>query len=300
MMKFKKVLAMFLVSVLGFTVLAGCGDSGSETNKESGENVSEKKKIDIAYPNWVEGIAMTNLAKVILEEKMDYEVDISMADIGVIYTSLADGDKDFLLDAWLPTTHKNYVEKYEGKLEDISTSFDNSILGLAVPSYVEADSIEDLNKYKEDYDGKITGLDSGAGVMEITKDAIEEYDLDFELLTGSEPAMLASLSDAIDNKESIVFIGWKPHWKFAKWDLKFLEDPKKTYGEAESLHTLGRIGATEDYPEAVEFFKNFHFTDEELSDLIMKLEDGGDDKLESARKWMNDNEELVNSWLPTK
>lgn len=293
MKKLKRIIAISLVSVLGLSVLSGC------SNQEASENSGGKdKKIEIAYPNWVEGVAMTNLAKVILEEKMDYEVNMDMADIGVIYTSIADGDTDILLDAWLPTTHKNYYERYKDDLEDLGGNFDNSILGLAVPEYMEVDSIADLNDYKDDLEGQITGLDSGAGVMKTTQDAIDEYGLDYELVVASEPVMLASLSDAIDNEEPIVVIGWKPHWKFARWDLKFLEDPKNVYGDAETLHTLARIGFTEDHPEAAEFFENFHFTDEELSDLILKLEEGGNDKLASAKEWMEANEELVNSWIP--
>lgn len=289
MKRLKKIIAISLVSVLGLSVLSGCsGDTAG----------GEDKHIEIAYPNWVEGVAMTNLAKVVLEEKMDYEVDMDMADIGVIYTSIADGDTDILLDAWLPTTHRNYYERYKDDMEDLGGNFDNSILGLAVPAYMEVDSIADLNEYKDDLDGKITGLDSGAGVMETTEDAIVEYGLDYELVVASEPVMLASLSDAIDNEEPIVVIGWKPHWKFARWDLKFLDDPKMAYGEAETLHTLARTGFTEDHPEVAEFFENFNFTDDELSDLILKLEDGGDDKLESAKEWMEDNEELVDSWIP--
>lgn len=291
MKRLKRIIAISLVSVLGLSVLTGCSGEGND---------SADKHIEIAYPNWVEGVAMTNLAKVVLEEKMDYEVDIDMADIGVIYTSIADGDTDLLLDAWLPVTHKNYYERYKDDIEDLGGNFDNSILGLAVPGYMEVDSIADLNEYKDDLDGKITGLDSGAGVMETTQDAIDDYGLDYELVVASEPVMLASLSDAIDNEEPIVFIGWKPHWKFARWDLKFLEDPKDVYGEAETLHTLARTGFTEDHPDVAEFFKNFNFTDDELSDLILKLEDGGDDKLKSAKEWMKDNEELVDSWIPNK
>ena len=40
----------------------------------------DRKKISIAYANWAEGIAMTNLAKVILEEQ-GYRVTLKNADI---------------------------------------------------------------------------------------------------------------------------------------------------------------------------------------------------------------------------
>lgn len=294
MKKFKKVSALFLIVILSLSTLVGCG--GGDT----GEKSESKGVVKISYPNWVEGIAMTNLSKVILEEKMGYEVDIAMADIGVIFTSLADGSTDFLLDSWLPVLHKDYMARYKDDLLDLGKNFDNGVVGIAVPAYAKANSLEDLNQYKADFDGKIIGIDAGANIMNTTEDAIKQYGLDYELVTASEPVMIASLSEAIENNESIAVIGWKPHWKFAKWDLKFLEDPKNLYGDTEAIHTIARKDIKEDLPEVAEFFENFHFNDEQLSDLILKLEDGGDDKLESARKWVSDNEELVNSWIPKK
>lgn len=294
-MKKLKVLVIMLVTlVFGMFILTGCkGSNGSEKAN------ADRKLVKIAYPNWVEGVAMTHLSKVILEDKMDYEVEIDMADIGVIFTSLADGETDFLLDSWLPVLHKNYMDKYEGELIDVGINYDKGIVGIAVPEYVKANSIEDLKEYREDFNGEIIGIDSGANVMNKTDEGIEEYGLNYELIRGSEPVMVAALSDAIDNKESIAVIGWKPHWKFAKWDLKFLEDPKNVYGDAEKIHTIARKGVKEDLPEVTEFFENFHFEDEEISDLILSLEGVGD-KEEACRLWIEDNEELVESWIPDK
>ena len=44
----------------------------------------DRKKIPIAYANWAEGIAMTNLAKVILEDQ-GYRVTLKNADIAPIF-----------------------------------------------------------------------------------------------------------------------------------------------------------------------------------------------------------------------
>ena len=44
---------------------------------------SGKKKISIAYANWLEGIAMSHLAKVVLEEK-GYEVELLNADVAPV------------------------------------------------------------------------------------------------------------------------------------------------------------------------------------------------------------------------
>lgn len=253
----------------------------------------------IAYINWADNVAMTELAKQVLEDKMGYEVETINAEAGVVFTSLADGSADFFMDLWLPITHKDYYDKYEDDLVKMSKSYDAARIGLVVPEYVDIDSVEELNAKKGMFDGKIVGIDSGAGVMISTEEALKEYDIDMELITGSEPTMVASLQDAIDNEEPIVVTAWDPHWKFAKWDLKFLEDPKNIYGDGEEAFTVARKGTKEDMPEVHQFFENFHMEVSELEELMDIIEEGSDMEAD-VRGWIEDNEELVNLWIPTQ
>lgn len=82
----------------------------------------------------------------------------------------------------------------------------------------------------------ITGIDAGAGIMAATEKAIEEYGLeDYTLQTSSSAAMTAALAAAYEREEAIVVTGWTPHWKFAKYDLKYLEDPKGIFGDRKSV-----------------------------------------------------------------
>lgn len=293
--RLKKFLALSLVSMLSLSVLAGCG-SDDESNSGGG-----KKVVNFGYVNWAEGVAMTNVVKVILEDKMDYKVNTTMADAGVVFTSLADGDIDMFIEGWLPVTHKDYMEKYGDKLLKLGANYEGARIGTVVPEYVDINSLEELKGQEDKFDGKIVGIDAGAGVMQATKKAIEEYDLDMDLLTGSEPVMTASISDAIDKKEAIAVTGWTPHWKFNKWDLKFLDDPKNVYGDSETLFTIARgdIMEDENLKEAVEFIENFKMNDDQLSQLMTDFEEG-DDEEKTAKQWVEDNEELVNSWLPAK
>ncbi|MFW6348217.1 MAG: glycine betaine ABC transporter substrate-binding protein, partial [Cyclonatronaceae bacterium] len=72
---------------------------------ESNEEESADKTARLVYVNWAEGIAYTNLAKNVLEEKMGYEVEITTADVGPAYTSVAQGDYDAFMETWLPVLH---------------------------------------------------------------------------------------------------------------------------------------------------------------------------------------------------
>lgn len=291
---FKKSVGLILVGILCLFTLVGCGD------KTSGDGSSGKSKgtVKLAYVNWAEGIAMTNLVQAILEDKMGYEVKTTMGDAGIIYTSVADGDSDVFLDAWLPITHKDYVERYKDNIENLGTNFEGARIGLVVPKRMNINSIEDLNKIKDKLDGKIIGIDPGAGIMKATNNAIKEYGLNLELLEGSGATMTAMLKEAMESNKDIVVTGWKPHWKFAKWDLKFLEDPKKAYGEVEHIDTIARKGFEKDMPEVAQFLKNFKLDDKQLGSLMGDIESSDKQPLEVAREWMKKNEEVVNSWLP--
>lgn len=299
MKKLKRLGAFILVAVLSLSVLVGCDNENNEeeTNNEVETDDSGKPKVSIGYVNWSDSVALTELAKVVLEDKMDYDVDITMADAGVVFTSVAEGDTDFYLDFWLPVTFKDYYEELGDDLELLGTSYDSAEIGVAVPKYMDINSMEELNDYKEEFGGEIVGIDSGAGVVKNTNIAIEEYGLDYEVITGSEPVMTASLSDALDNEEPIVVTAWKPHWKFARWDIKFLEDPKNVYGDGEESFIIGRKGTQEDMPEVHEFIENFHLEMNEIEELMDMIEDG-DNPEESARQWMNENEEKVEAWIP--
>lgn len=301
----KSITAVLLAGMLCLSSFAGCaqnasGSSAAEGSAAAGSDGGKSKPvIQIGYVNWSEDIAMTNLMNAILVDKMGYEVKQVQTDVAPLFASLANGSTDVFLDCWLPVTHKDYMAKYGSELKDYGVSFENARIGLVVPSYVEIDSIDQLNGAKDQFDGTIVGIDSGAGIMTTTDQAIKDYGLDYKLMPGSGPTMTAALKKAIDQKKPIVVTGWQPHWMFAKWDLKFLDDPKGVYGSAESIHKLSRKGLDTDAPEVAEFLTKFKMTSDQLGDLMGAVEDASD-PLEAARTWMNDNEDAVKAWLPAE
>lgn len=281
-------LLLALVAVLGIAV--GCGKKESKTE--------ETKTVRLVYVNWAEGIAMTNLAKAVIEEKLGYEVKTQVADVGPVYTSIAKGDNDAFLDGWLPVTHASYMEEYGDKIVDFGKNYDGARIGIVVPSYVTINSIADMNDVKDKFNGQIIGIDAGAGIMKATERAVSTYNLDYELVASSGPAMTAALKKAVDKNEWVAVTGWKPHWKFARWDLKFLEDPEGEYGAIENIHCIVRQGLVTDMPKVAAFLKAFHMDDQTLGDLMGKIAEADKaDPSEVAKTWMNEHTALVDSWL---
>lgn len=145
-------------------------------------------------------------------------------------------------------------------------------------------------------DYKITGIDPGAGIMEATEKAIKEYDLDkWDVTTGSGAAMTASLKKAYDKEKPIIVTGWTPHWKFAKFDLKYLDDPKGVYGGEEQIKTIARIGLAEDMPEAHQVLSNFHWTEEDMGEVMVAIQEGEKEEI-AAQNWLDKNADKLAEW----
>ncbi|MGP4074916.1 glycine betaine ABC transporter substrate-binding protein [Halobacillus sp. K22] len=298
MYKWKKELS-FILAILMVVVLTACGSTSGESNSEQTDTESEgkNKELTIGQVNWAENIAVTNMWKVILEEK-GYNVKLNNLNMGSTMKALESGDLDASLEIWLPVQDANYLEKYQDSVNfSEATWYDNAKVGLVVPEYVEeVNSIEDLNEHKELFNSEIVGFGPGAGTMEVTEQLIKDYELDYELLSSSESAMLAEIKEAVKDEEPIVAPLWSPHWVFSKYDLKFLEDPQNTYGGVEKIHHATRQGFEEDYPKVSEWFKNWKMNDQQIGELIEYVE-GTEEPLEGAEKWVEENQDLIDEWV---
>jgi glycine betaine/proline transport system substrate-binding protein len=260
------------------------------------KKAANNKQVTIAMVNWIECIANTNLAKAVLEEK-GYEVKLINADVAPVFAAVAKGNADLFMEVWEPITHKPYLEKFGNQVEHIGTIYNEGRLGLVVPSYVTINSIDELNNVKNKFQGKIIGINPGAGIMSITESVIKDYSLDYELVASSEAGMLASLKKAYDKQDWVVVTGWKPHTMFARYDLKILEDPRKTMGEAETISVIATKGWAASNPELVTFFKNFKMNDDLLGSLMLAVEAAPGQEAEAAQNWYHEHRELVDNWF---
>ena len=151
-------------------------------------------------------------------------------------------------------------------------------------------------KYGEEMIYQITGIEPGAGVFKASEDAVEEYGLEgWEVQASSSGAMATALGEAYDKEEPIIVTGWSPHWKFAKYDLKYLDDPKGVFGDAETINTMVREGLEDDMPEAYQVLDNFYWSPDDLEEVMLKISDGADPR-DAAGEWIEENEDTVAEW----
>src|SRR6056297_2160511 len=291
----KKLFVLAIILVVAMSVVfVGC-----QQEEQAAETAEEEvdKTANLVYVNWEEGVAYTNLAKVVLEDQMGYEVNITAADVGPAYTSVAQGDQDAFMETWLPVLHKDYVEQYREDITDLGYVFEGTQSGLVVPDYMDITTISEINDIADELGGKITGIDAGAGVMQTTEEVIELYDLDVSLMASSGPAMMAALQEAINKEDPIVVTGWTPHSMFGRWDLRFLEQDKDKVWGTGNIHIMGRKNIMTEKPELAQFLSNYFFTEAQLGDLIVTVNEASSAE-DGARQWMNDNMDIVEKWIP--
>ncbi|PSL48509.1 glycine betaine/proline transport system substrate-binding protein [Salsuginibacillus halophilus] len=296
-------------------VLAACGDEEAEeangeaddedtateetddNDGEADENGSgidvDGEEIELAYVAWESELASTNVISQVLEEA-GYDVTMTQTDQAPMWISVAEGDADGFVAAWLPSDMAAEYEEYGDDVVDLGPNLEDAITGLAVPDYMDIDSIDELSS---DVVGEITGIDAGAGIMSSAEDAIEMYDLDMELSASSDAVMTAELDSRISDEEPVVVTAWQPHWKFNTYDMDFLDDPEGAFGEGEEIRTMVREGLEEDHSEAYQILDNFYWTPDDMNEVMLDISENEMDPEDAAADWIEDNRDSVDEWL---
>lgn len=252
-----------------------------------------EKNISLSYVEWDTEVASTHVIGEVLKEA-GYNVSLTPLDNAIMWESIATGETDAMVAAWLPGTHGEQYKQYKNKVDDLGENLKGAKLGIVVPKYMNVDSIEDL---KDQAGKKITGIEPGAGVVAAAEKTQKAYSnlANWSIETSSSGAMTVALGQAIKNKEDIVITGWSPHWMFAKYELKYLKDPKGTMGNEEAIHTMARKGLKKENPEAYTILNNFHWTKEDMESVMLAISNGTE-PTQAAKDWIATHSKEVAEW----
>ncbi|CAO3452678.1 glycine betaine ABC transporter substrate-binding protein [Azospirillum largimobile] len=292
---FGKALGMLLSAAM--TVGLGAGVIATPA-------LAAEKSVNIGWTAWSDAEAVTKLAKAVIEERFGYKVELTMADIGIQYQGIASGKLDAMLMSWQPLTHKPYLDKVGKDLVDLGPLYTRARLGWVVPDYIPVDqvkSIEDLKKpeVQKQLGGKIQGIDPGSGLMQASEKALKTYDLKgMQLVSASDAAMLAALERAMKRNEWVAVTSWSPHWMFANWKLRYLEDPKGALGGLESVNAIVRKGFYQDHPEIYEFLNRMVLP---IGDLEAMMQEARQTSYEQAvDNYIKNNRTRIDYWVTGK
>ena len=305
--RFMSLALIFMLSIV--LVACGGGDDDASEDAEETDTTEESDGLEIGqedlkipYVAWARESISTEMLSNLLEQ-VGYNVEISQVEAGPMWSSVADGSADLHTSAWLPATHASYWEEYEDDVVKVNETVESAPLALTVPSYVEdVNTMEDLKNNEEfgdSVDWEILGIDPGAGIMQNTEEALEEYELDeWNLTPSSEAAMLTELQTAMENEEPIIVPLWKPHWAFGDMDLKMLEDSKDVYGgDGDQIYTVARNDLEEDAPRAYKVLEQYSESYDMLDEMMPKVYVDEEDVEDVVQEFIDENPDLVDEWL---
>lgn len=255
---------------------------------------AQEKTIKLGTMVWEDMMPISLVTKHVLETK-GYTVEMTQfSEWGIAYAALTRGDVE-VMTSQIDYVAQDYWDRNKNRLEKISIVSNGLYQGLAVPGYVNIDSVEQLTENADMLGGRIVGIEPGAGLMRETADAVEKYDIGMTLVEGSTAAMTAALQSAVQRQEPIVVTLWTPTWMFEKFEMKFLADPQGVFAPPQSYNLIARNGFSAEKPEAREILSGIFMPIADVAAINSAVADG--QTMEAATQaWIDAHGELISRW----
>jgi len=238
--KIENYYRIFLVTILiaGMIPLTSCVENQSA------------QVIKIAEMSWISNVPIINIMKIILEDKLNYEVEFIptlYAEPTLSALTKNPPEVDIFADCW-QQNFQTLIDEYvinEKKGEIVSLSY-LAPQGFVVPTYlIKGDpargiaplapdlySVEQLNDYihlfdrNKDGSGDLIGGPEGWNATKINEWQLESWGLNFHQLTQDEWVSSSLLIAAYQEGEPILSYFYEPTWQSSQLDLTWLEAPE--------------------------------------------------------------------------
>ncbi|WP_233521406.1 ABC transporter substrate-binding protein [Streptomyces triticagri] len=305
------------IGALSMVALAGCG--AADTGSSGGSD-----QVTITVPSWVGARANVEVAKVIMEQELDVKVKAQTMDEPLAWDALNNGKADALMEDWdgQPEKQKLYLDQKKTVVPGGDLGVVGHI-GWFVPKYYadahpEVKTYKGLNKLAKDFKTSESGdkgefLGAAPSYTSYDEALIKNHKLNFKVKeTGNEAAQLKEIQQKYKNKEPFITYWWEPQWLNNDIDLVEVKLPEFKEGcnepaaktECAYANTPLKKFLNKDFADensdAAKFIKNFKWTTEqqnEVAKMIAKDKMSGE---AAAKKWVKDNKDVWEAWLPKK
>lgn len=281
---------------------------------------------------WTASSLNVNVAKLILENELGYEVEIILLDESVQWAVIGAGDAHASLEVW-PSGHQKNVEQY---INDLGVVVNGGLLGPVgkigwyLPTYMldEHPELATWEGFLDDDNAALfataeTGkkgqfLAGAPGWTQYDEQIIANLGLNLQVVyAGSEEAILAAVESAYRRQRPILFYFWTPHSIHAEYELTQVALPEYTdecYAgvedgntediacdyPADELFKIFWAGLEKAYPDVFAFLSAMNYTTEDQIAMIAAVELDGLTVEEAAEAWIEDNEDVWRAWLPDR
>lgn len=291
---------------------------------------SSDKEIVFADAGW-DSIKFHNaVAGLIAESLYGYSWREVPGSTTVLHEGLLMGEIDVHMEVWTANIASYKDDLREGKFKDLGTNFNDNYQGIYVPRYViEGDPergiealtpdlkyIWDLKNYPEIFPdienpgkGRMYGGIPGWEVDTILHNKYLHYGMDENFIyfrPGSDAALSSAITGAYERGEPIAAYYWEPTWLLGKYDMVLLEDEPydvATYKEGKTaLPAVDvTVGVSNSYyqeePAMVDFLTKYRTSSALTSEALAYMQDTGADYVETAKWFLQENDELIDQWL---
>ena len=312
-------LRLMYVLMLAALLLAACGGSSATS--------AAKIPLKLAENAWTGSSINVNVAKILLQEKLGYKVEIVTIDENAQWAALGNGDLSASLEVW-PSGHADNVKKYVDDQKVVENLGELGVVGKIswyVPTYVvdQHPELATIDGFKKPEDAALfktaeTGeqgqfLAGDPSWVQYDEDIIKNLGLNFKVVrAGSEQAVLAAVDSAYSRKEPILFYFWTPHSVHAKYKLTAVKLPDYSaacYEKAKSggvacdyppdvLFKIAWSGLKDKAPDAYQFLKNMKYSNDDQIGMIAAVDTDKKTAEQAARDWINSHESVWKAWLP--
>jgi glycine betaine/proline transport system substrate-binding protein len=302
--------------------LAGCGGSTIEDSDSAASGGSgDCGNVNIAVNPWVGYEANAAVIAEVAESELGCTVELKNLKEEVAWQGFGSGEVDAIVENW---GHDDLKQKY---IEDQKTAVEAGPTGnmgqigwwvppWMVEEYPDITDWENLNKYADLFEtsesnGKGQLLDGDPSF--VTNDAalVKNLNLDYEVVyAGSEAALITAFRQAEQNRTPLLGYFYAPQWFLSEVELEKVNLPEYTEGcdaDPEKVacdypeYTLDKIVAA-DFAEgngpAFQLIENFEWTNDDQNLVAKYIAEDGMSSEDAARKWVSENEDKVQAWLP--
>ena len=312
----RRYAATALVTFVGLG-LAACGGGNIKSNDTAAGDCGELK---IAVNPWTGYVANAHVIGKVAEKELGCKVAYQDVKEEVGWQGMANGTIDTIVENWgHPDLKKKYIDQQK-TVEDAGLTGNDGIIGWYVPpwmakKYPDITDWKNLNKYASQFKTSESGGKGqflGPDPSFVTNDAalVKNLKLDFKVVQGgSEAALITSFRQAEANKTPLLAYFYEPQWFFSQMKLVKVNlppytagcdaDPAKVACDYPPYH-LNKLIAT-DFAKsgspAVDLIKNFKWTNEDQNQVASYIGQDGMTPDDAAQKWIDDNQDKVDTWL---
>ena len=289
--------------------------------------VESTDPIKLTLHDWTGQLLTTNLMGEVLKQA-GYNIDYVQADYIAQFAGLKTGDLHVAMEIW-ETTGREAMDEATGtgNVQNLGETGMQAIEEWWYPSYMKETcpglpDWEALNACAEAFSTAETapmGRYLGGPVTwgGFDDERVEALEMDFEVVhAGTDAALFAELESAYQRQAPIVLWVYAPHWAPTKFDGEFVEFPAYTsecYSDPawgsnpDMAYDCGKprgpiwkvawSGVEEKWPGAHAIIKSFNIDNQEMGDMVAKV-DLESEKLEDVvANWMTTNESRWQEWI---